>query len=107
MYNTDIDAEYIMNKIQTITNNEQLKLQEFRKKIYKSCIIKINNSIDCGITDIFFSVPSKNKENPKYDPIEMLSYIQNKLRKKNFETLIIEKDIIIFISWNHIINKSI
>ena len=26
---------------------------------------------------------------------------------KNFETLIIEKDIMIFISWNHIINKTI
>ena len=107
MYNNDINADYIMNKIQTITNNEQLKLQDFRKKIYKSCVIKINNSIDCGITDIFYSVPCKNKEYPKYKPIDMLLYIQNKLRKKNFETLIIEKDIMIFISWNHIMNKTI
>jgi hypothetical protein len=105
MYNNDIDAEYIMNKIQTITNNEQLKLQEFRNRIYKGCILKINNSIDCGITDIFYSAPSKNKEYPKYDPLEFLIYIQNKLRKKKFETFIIEKDKMIFISWNHVVNK--
>ena len=105
MYNNNIDVDYLMNKIQTITNNEQLRLQEFRKKIYKSCILKINNSIDCAITDVFYSVPCKTKEYPKYDPFECLIYIQNKLRKKNFETLIIEKDNMIFVSWNHIVNK--
>ena len=105
MYNNNIDVDYLMNKIQTITNNEQLRLQEFRKKIYKGCILKINNSIDCAITDIFYSVPCKIKEYPKYDPAECLIYIQNKLRKKNFETLIIEKDNMIFVSWNHIVNK--
>ena len=30
--------------LKTLTNNEQLKLQDFRNKIYKSCILKINNS---------------------------------------------------------------
>ena len=105
MYNNDINAEFIMNKIKTITNNEQLKLQDYRNKIYKSCILKINNSIDCAITDIFYSVPCKNKEYPKYYPLECLLYIQHKLRKKNFETLIIENDNMIFVSWNHIVNK--
>jgi hypothetical protein len=105
MYNNVIDAEFIMNKIKTITNNEQLKLQDYRNKIYKSCILKINNSIDCGITDIFYLVPCKNKEYTKYTPLECLLYIQNKLRKKNFETFIIEKDNMIFVSWEHIVNK--
>ena len=105
MYNNDINAEFIMNKIKTITDNEQLKLQDYRNKIYKSCILKINNSIDCGITDIFYSVPCKNKEYPKYNPLKCLLYIQNKLRKKNFETFIIEKDNMIFVSWEHIVNK--
>jgi hypothetical protein len=65
---------------------------------YSECLLKINNAIDVGLTDIFFSVPFNIFGYKIYNPNECLQYIEKKCRNKNFETLICKNNTI-FISW--------
>ena len=62
--------------------------------------MKINNAIDVNMTDIFFQVLDAHFGYKLYNSIECLNCIQEKLRKKNFDTLIMEKNKI-FISWKY------
>lgn len=62
--------------------------------------MKINSAIDINMTDIFFQVTDAYFGCKLYNSYECLSQIQEKLRKKNFDTLIISSNKI-FISWKN------
>jgi hypothetical protein len=96
-----VDDNFIVNKIKYIQKYENEQVLEVYEEKFKECLLKINDAIDINITDIFFTVTNGHFGCKKYDSYECLKYIEDKLRKKKFETLITSK-IEIFISWRKI-----
>jgi hypothetical protein len=96
-----VDDNFIVNKIKYVQKYENELVLEVYEEKFKECLLKINDAIDINITDIFFTVTNGHFGCKKYDSYECLKYIEDKLRKKKFETLITSK-IEIFISWRKI-----
>jgi hypothetical protein len=92
--------EFLINKIKYNENIEKKKLQELYEVKYNECLMKINSAIDISMTDIFFQITDAYFGYKIYNSFECLSLIQDKLRKKNFDTLIISNNKI-FISWKN------
>lgn len=97
-FNTSISDDYIIDKIIYNKKYEQTKINELYETKYKECLIKINNSIELNLTDTIFSVGTSFFGFNTYNSTECLKYIQQKLKKKKFLTLIISHKEI-FISW--------
>ena len=94
-----LDDEYIIKKIKYNEKHENKMLNETYEHKYFECLTKINNAIDHNLTDIYYSPICAEFGIKKYNSINCLYYIQEKLRKKNFETLVFKKEGIMFISW--------
>jgi hypothetical protein len=92
--------DYLINKIKYNEQTEQQKIQNLFDEKYNECLMKINSAIDINITDIFFQVSNGIFGYKLYNPYNCLMYIQEKLRNKNFDTLIINNNKI-FISWKN------
>lgn len=92
--------DFLINKIKYNEYTEQKKVQELYESKYNECLMKINSAIDINITDIFFQVSNAHFGYKIYNAYECLTFIQEKLRKKNFDTLIINNNKI-FISWKN------
>ena len=95
-----ITDDFIINKIKYNEITEKKKLKELYDTKYSECLIKINNGIDICITDIFFEITNGYFGYKSYNSRDCLEYIQKKLRKRNFNTLIISNTRI-FISWKN------
>jgi len=93
-----VDDDFIVNKIKYVQKYENDLVLEVYEEKFKECLLKINDGIDINLTDIFFTVSKGHFGCKKYEPQECLKYIEEKLRKKKFETLITSKTEI-FISW--------
>ena len=93
-----VDDNFIVNKIKNIQKYENDLVIEVYEEKFKECLLKINDAIDINITDIFFTISEGYFGCKKYKSIECLKYIEDKLRKKKFETLI-TLNTEIFISW--------
>lgn len=100
----NLDDEYILNKIKNNDKNEKVKTKDLYETKYRECLLKIDNAIDMKLTDVFFTVGDNFFGYKNYNSIKCLQYIQQKLRKKNFETLICTNKQI-FISWKNIVNS--
>lgn len=96
-----VDDNFIINKIKYVQKYENDQVIEVYEEKFKECLLKINDAIDINLTDVFYKVSKGYFGCKKYDSTECLKYIENKLRKKKFETLITSK-IEIFISWKKI-----
>ncbi len=100
-FNTTISDDYIIGKIKSNKLNEKNKIIDLYETKYKECLIKINNAIELNLTDIIFTVGISYFGFKTYNSLECIKYIQEKLKEKNFLTLIVSnKDI--FISWKNI-----
>jgi hypothetical protein len=100
-FNTTISDDYIIDKIKSNKKNEKIKINDLYETKYKECLIKINNAIELNLTDVIFTVGISYFGFQSYNSLECIKYIQEKLKEKNFLTLIIShKDI--FISWKNI-----
>ena len=93
-----VDDDFIINKIKYVQKYENDLVIETYEEKFKECLLKINDAIDINITDIFFTVSKGHFGCKKYESYDCLKYIEDKLRKKKFETLITSKTEI-FISW--------
>ena len=102
--NKNLNPKKLMQQIQNEIDGEKLKLEKYIEFIYLNCMRKIEIAIKFKETDIFYIVPSENNEYPKYNPSKCLDYIQKKLRKNKFQTLIINNDNMIFITWKYLNN---
>jgi len=101
-FKSSISDDYIINKIKLNKKKKFSTITDLYEIKYKECLIKINNAIELNLTDIICSIEIIQFGYDNYNYIECIKYIQNKLKKKNFLTLIISnKDI--FISWKHIV----
>ena len=96
----DVSDYKIVEKIKTNAKLDEFKIDELYEKIYNDCLLKINNAIDTGITDIYFSLSKIYFGYKLYNSQVCLELIQKKLREINFETFIYSKNDI-FISWKH------
>ena len=94
-----LDDEYIIKKIKYNEKHENKMLNQTYEHKYIECLTKINNAIDNNLTDIYYSPICAEFGIKKYSSSGCLYYIQEKLRKKNFETLVFEKEGLMFISW--------
>jgi hypothetical protein len=92
--------DYLINKIKYNEHIENKKVKELYEIKYNDCLMKINSAIDVNMTDIFFQVLDAHFGYKLYNSYECLNLIQEKLRNKNFDTLIITKNKI-FISWKN------
>ena len=100
-FKTTISDDYIVNKIKINKQNEILKINDLYETIYKECLIKINTVVELNLTDIIYTINLSYFGYKNYSSFECLNYIQKKLKKKNFLTLLVSnKDI--FISWKNI-----
>jgi hypothetical protein len=93
-----VDDNFILSKIKNVQKYENDKLNEIYETKFKECLLKINDAIDMNVTDIFYTVSSAQFGCKIYKSIECLKYIENKLRKKKFDTFIYSQNNI-FISW--------
>jgi hypothetical protein len=92
--------EFLINKIKYNEHIEQKKVQDLYEIKYNECLMKINSAIDVNMTDIFFQVTDAYFGCKLYNSYLCLSFIQEKLRNKNFDTLIISNNRM-FISWKN------
>ena len=92
--------DFLINKIKYNEQIEKKKVQELYEVKYNECLMKINSAIDINMTDIFFQITDAYFGCKLYNPYECLILTQNKLRKKNFDTLIISNNKM-FISWKN------
>ena len=92
--------DFLINKIKYNEYIEEKKEIDVYENKYNECLMKINNAIDINITDIFYQVTEAFFGCKLYNPYKCLLYIQNKLRNKNFDTLIISTNKM-FISWKN------
>jgi len=92
--------DFLINKIKYNEKIEKDKVNQIYKVKYNECLMKINCAIDINMTDIFFQVTDGYFGCKLYNSIDCINYIQKKLRKKNFDTLIIS-NFKIFISWKN------
>lgn len=92
--------DFLINKIKYNEYSEQKKVQDLYEIKYNECLMKINSAIDINITDIFFQVTDAFFGFKLYNSYDCVNFIQEKLRKKNFDTLIISKNKM-FISWKN------
>jgi hypothetical protein len=100
-FNTKISDDYLIDKIKSNKKNEKKKNNDLYETKYKECLIKINNTIELNLTDIIFTVDVSYFGYQSYNSLECIKYIQEKLKEKNFLTLIVShKDI--FVSWKNI-----
>ncbi len=99
-----LDDDYIINKIKNNDKNEKLKTKDLYETKYKECLSKIDNAIDMKLTDVIFTVGDNFFGYKNYNSKKCLEYIQAKLRKKNFDTLICNQKTI-FVSWKGIVNS--
>ncbi len=99
-----LDDDYIINKIKNNDKNEKLKTKDLYETKYKECLNKIDNAIDMKFTDVFFTVGDNFFGYKNYNSKKCLEYIQSKLRKKSFETLICNNKQI-FISWKNVVDS--
>ncbi len=99
-----LDDDYIINKIKNNDKNEKLKTKDLYETKYKECLNKIDNAIDMKFTDVFFTVGDNFFGYKNYNSKKCLEYIQAKLRKKSFETLICSNKQI-FISWKNVVDS--
>lgn len=90
----------IIEKLRISEQIEKKNNENLYNKKYSECLTKISNTIDIKKTDIFFEVNQSYFGYNKYNSMECLSYIQKKLRKNKFDTLIISPTII-FITWKN------
>ena len=93
-----VDDNFILSKIKNVQKYENDKLNDIYETKFKECLLKINDAIDMNVTDIFYTVSSGQFGCKTYKSIECLKYIENKLRKKKFDTFIYSQNNI-FISW--------
>jgi hypothetical protein len=100
----NLDDDYIINKIKNNDKNEKNKIKDLYETKYKECLNKIDNAIDMKLTDVFFAVGDSFFGYKNYSAKKCLEYIQSKLRKKNFETLICNNKQI-FISWKNVVDS--
>ncbi len=100
----NLDDDYIINKIKNNDKNEKLKTKDLYETKYKECLNKIDNAIDMKFTDVFFTVGDNFFGYKNYNSKKCLEYIQSKLRKKSFETLICNNKQI-FISWKNVVDS--
>lgn len=99
-----LDDDFIINKIKNNEKNEKLRTKDLYETKYRECLNKINDAIDMKLTDVFFTVGDNFFGYKNYNSKKCLDYIQNKLRKKNFDTLITNSKSI-FVSWKNIVNS--
>jgi hypothetical protein len=99
-----LDDDFIINKIKNNEKNEKLRTKDLYETKYRECLNKINDAIDMKLTDVFFTVGDNFFGYKNYNSKKCLEYIQNKLRKKNFDTLITNYKSI-FVSWKNIVNS--
>ena len=100
----NLDDDYIINKIKNNDKNEKIKTKDLYETKYKECLNKIDNAIDMKFTDVFFTVGDNFFGYKNYNSKKCLEYIQSKLRKKSFETLICNNKQI-FISWKNVVDS--
>ena len=100
----NLDDDYIINKIKNNEKNEKQRTKDLYETKYRECLNKINDAIDMKLTDVFFTVGDNFFGYKNYNSKKCLDYIQNKLRKKNFDTLITNSKSI-FVSWKNIVNS--
>lgn len=100
-FNKSISDDFIINKIKSNKKNEIIKINELYKTKYRECLIKINDAVELNLTDIVFSVGNTYFGYQNYNSSDCIKYIEQKLKEKNFLTLIISsKDL--FVSWKNI-----
>lgn len=99
----NLDDDYIINKIKNNDKNEKNKTKDLYETKYRECLNKIDNAIDMKLTDVFFTVGDNFFGYKNYNSKKCLEYIQSKLRKKQFETLICNNKQI-FISWKNVVD---
>jgi hypothetical protein len=96
----NVTDDYVINKIKNNEYNENKKIKDLYKLKYNECLVKINNAIDTRLTDIIFQIPFGHFGCKTYNSMECLQSIQDTLRKKNFNTLIIANNKL-FVSWKN------
>lgn len=100
-FKKSISDDYVIDKIKSLKRNEITKTNNMYEIKYKECLIKINNSIEIGLTDVIFGVEIAYFGYNKFNSFECIKYIQNKLNSKNFLTMIISNNEI-FVSWKNL-----
>ena len=101
----NLTDDYIIDKIKINNDIEIDKVEKLYNVKYNECLSKINDAIDLNLTDVFFIIPKTYFGYKLYNCKKCLEIIQNKLRNKNFETLIYT-DNTIFISWKTVIKNN-
>lgn len=101
-FKKSISDDYVVNKIKSLRQHEITKINDLCEMKYKECLIKINNSIEIGLTDIVFNIELAYFGYNGFNSFECLKYIQNKLNAKNFLTMLMS-NVEIFVSWKNLV----
>ncbi len=101
--NYDTNLKNVSTNISKKYNKNFQSLTNEYKKIYERCIANINYSIknDSTKTHIFFKIPN-NSLITNYDFNFCIKYIRNELFKNNFDTLLLDDNLTLYIDWSRL-----
>ena len=103
LYEKNYKNNDIFSHLKKTEKIEKNKLKEHYKQLYTNCFNNIFFQNNLRKKYLIYTIPKKNVNIKNYNYIQCLNYIQDKLRKKDFETLIDEINASIFISWHDFI----
>lgn len=98
------DKGYVDFNVDHLLQEQQERKEKIKneyKRIFNLCLKKIKLANKLDQKDILFDVPESVFMHTKYDPLECLLFIQERLRKLFLDTFIISINQI-FISWNNV-----
>lgn len=96
--------DFDVNKLSTPHEERKKKILLEYYKIYNMCLKKIVSANNLKKTDLIYTLPLSQFNWKEFSLIDCLSFIENRLRRQDFDTLVLS-DTSIFISWLKIVNR--
>ena len=104
--NIDPSRDFNSNELLTNIYERRKKIRNWFVDMYNLCCIRIKDADDNGMTDLIFELPELLIDSSIYKEKECIEYISKNLREENIDTLIIDNNKRLFITWKYIeLNK--
>ena len=104
----NIDPSRNFDSTELLANiyDRRKKIRNWFVDMYNLCCSKIKDADESGLTDLLFELPELLIDSSIYKEKECIEYISKNLREQNIDTLLLNNNTQLFITWKYIeLNK--